>query len=77
MNFLSRLSADVALQVSEGRLKLIKGKLSPKKLGELTLLVSDLSLTKGEIWLDKRRKVTFSKEISEKYHQRFRNVLSL
>lgn len=77
MKFFSRLSADTVLQISAGELKLLKGRLSARKLGELKLLVSDLSLSRGGVWLNKKGKVTFSGEIAEKYHQRFRNVLSL
>ena len=75
MKFFSRLFADVAIRVEGGKAKLHKGKLSPQKMRELSLLCSDLSLERGEIWLDNAGKVTFSKEVDKKFHQRFRNVI--
>ncbi len=75
MKMFSRFFADGAIRVSDGRAKRLKGKLNPKALREVSLLCSDLSLTRGEIWIDKVGKVTFSGEIDQKFHQRFRNVL--
>lgn len=75
MKIFSRYFADAAIRVFDGRAKCLKGKLNPKVLREVSLLCSDLSLTQGEIWIDKVGKITFSGEIDEKFHQRFRNVL--
>lgn len=75
MKLFSRLFADVAIQISGGSVKVLKGKLTPNRVRELKLLCDDLSLRRGEIWIDKVRKVSFSGEIDEKYHQRFRNVI--
>ena len=75
MKIFSRFFADAAILVSEGRAKRLKGKLNPKVMREISLLCSDISLTQGEIWINKGGKVTFSSEIDERFHQRFRNVL--
>ncbi len=75
MKIFSRFFADAAILVSEGRAKRLKGKLNPKVMREISLLCSDISLTQGEIWIDKVGKVTFSGEIDERFHQRFRNVI--
>lgn len=76
MKIFSRFFADVAIQVSDERAKLLKGKLNPKVMREVSLLCSDLSLPRGEIWINAVGKLTFSAEIDERFHQRFRNVLS-
>jgi hypothetical protein len=75
MKLFSRLFADVTIRVSGGKAKLLKGKLNPKVMREISLLCSDLSLNQGEIWIDKIGKVTFSGDIDEQHHQRFRNVM--
>jgi hypothetical protein len=75
MKIFSRFFAVTAIRISEGRAKQLKGKLYPKTLREVSMLCSDLSLTRGEIWIDKAGKITFSNEINKRFHQRFRNVL--
>ena len=75
MNLFSRIFANTAIKITAEKPKLIKGKLQPKTMRELSLLCSDLSIQSAEIWINEIGKVTFSKEISERLHQRFRNVL--
>ena len=75
MKIFSRFFADTAIRFSDGKAKRLKGKLNPKVMREISLLCSDISLTQGEIWIDKVGKVTFSGEIDERFHQRFRNVI--
>ncbi|MGJ8657320.1 MAG: hypothetical protein ACSHX6_12805 [Akkermansiaceae bacterium] len=75
MKFFSRFFADIAIQVSGGEVSVVKGKLTPKRVRELKLLCGDLSLERGEIWIDGVGKVSFSSDIDERFHQRFRNVI--
>ncbi|MEZ7955840.1 MAG: hypothetical protein QMC23_05800 [Rubritalea sp.] len=75
MKIFSSCFTDVAIRISDGKAKRFKGKLNPKVLREVSLLCSDISLTRGEIWINKVGKVTFSVEIDERFHQRFRNII--
>jgi ABC-type hemin transport system ATPase subunit len=77
MKWFSRLFADVSIQISGGDVRVIKGKVSPQKMGELKLLCHDLLLKRGEVWVDKIGKISFSDEIDERHHQKFRNVMNL
>lgn len=76
MKLFSRFFAHTAIKITAGKPKLIKGKLNPKTIRELSLLCADLSIQHAEIWMNGIGKVTFSKEIDERLHQRFRNVLN-
>jgi hypothetical protein len=76
MKLFSRFFANTAIQIRGAKPKLIKGKLKPKTMREISILCSDLSIQHAEVWIDAVGKVTFSKEINERLHQRFRNVLS-
>ena len=76
MKVFSRFFANAAIKITSGKPKLIKGKLKPKTMRELSLLCAGLSIQHAEIWINAIGKVTFSKEICERLHQRFRNVLN-
>lgn len=79
MKFLSRLLAKQGIKVSDGKVLLSKGKLKSagKLVRDVSSLCQELGIRDCELWLDGAGRVTFSKEIPEKHHQKFRNVVTM
>ena len=76
MNFITRLFADIAINISNGKATTVKGKLMRSTMMEITSLCRDYGIAKGEIWINSVGKVTFSSHIPKKLHQKVRNILS-
>lgn len=76
MKFFSRLLSAQAFAFAQGKTTSRKGKHSSKLLSELSTLSEKHGISSGEIWVSGDNCITFSKEIPENLHQRFRNIIS-
>jgi len=77
MKFIHRLLSEQVVNVTHGKVSIVKGKCSSRMVREISLLCAELNIKHGEIWIDSMSRVTFSREIDQDYHQGFRNVLSM
>jgi len=75
MKFLSRLFAETAIRIHQGRITCLKGKIMSRIMHDLTSLAAEHGVTHGEIWIDAMGKIKTSREIPESLHQRIRNIL--
>lgn len=76
MKFISRFFAKSAIQIRGGTAYRAKGSLMSRLLGDVSILAADFDIENGEIWIDPKGKVSFSREIPERARQRIRNVIS-
>ena len=75
MKWFSRLLSVTAISINGSHITCKKGKITPGLKKDLHDLFSDMNISKAEIWLDGSGKISFSREIPPRYHQRFRNLL--
>lgn len=75
MNFLSRWFSASAIAIDGHAAKAVKGKATRALLSEISSLSRELEIERGEIWIDALGRSTFSAEIPESSHQRFRNLM--
>lgn len=76
MKWFSRLFSNIAISIDSSEITCKKGKITPGLATDLRALASDLDLSKAEVWIDGTGKISFSREIPARYHQRFRNLLA-
>lgn len=76
MKFLSRLLATQVIQFKSGKAISQKGKHTNRLLSELSTMCQTHEIHTGEIWISGDLRINFSKEIPEKLHQRFKNIIN-
>jgi hypothetical protein len=75
VNFVARLLSTRTIRIDGGVARTTKGKCTRKTLHEIERVFRDIHLSQGEIWVAGDGHASFSSEIPEKYHQRFRNII--
>lgn len=75
MKFFSRFFAYSAIRISGADVFVVKGKHTNRLLFAISSLCKDCEIDEGEIWFNSVGRVSFSKEIPERFHQRLRNVI--
>jgi hypothetical protein len=75
MKWFSRLFSVTVISITGSNITCKKGKITRGLIGDLQDILSDLSISRGEIWINGAGKVSFSTEIPFLCHQRLRNLL--
>tara|TARA_B100001971_G_scaffold196136_1_gene203641 strand:+ start:1851 stop:2093 length:243 start_codon:yes stop_codon:yes gene_type:complete len=76
MKLISRILANQAIGIKEGKAFTLKGKHTSRFLSEVSSTCRLNEIESGEIWIGSNRSVTFSKEIPEEKQQQFRNTIN-
>lgn len=75
MKWFHRFFAAIAIEVSDGKGKVLKGKLRRSGAQEVASICQREGISRGEVWVSGMTKFTFSPEIPDALHQRIRNAV--